>query len=134
MRTSPTGVDQTSLTRTQRAGLPLSADVARAIAEEHGVCVRPLAMRRIDAATGRVDVVGVPCGSTREEQCRPCADEARRLGMAPMPPGVALGDLAGHRATKPIQGQQELMAARADLTSACAECRAAGRRLLRADR
>ena len=61
---------------------PLSTDVARAIAEQHGVCVRPLAMRRIDITTGLVEIVPVPCGSTREDQCRPCADKARRLRMA----------------------------------------------------
>ena len=33
-------VDQASLTRAQRAALPLSTDVAQAIAEQHGVCVR----------------------------------------------------------------------------------------------
>ncbi|MFL6150049.1 MAG: replication initiator [Pseudonocardiaceae bacterium] len=39
-------------------------------------------MRRIDTTTGRVDIVPVPCGSTREDQCRPCADKARQLRMA----------------------------------------------------
>lgn len=28
--------------------LPLSTEVARVIAEDHGSCIRPLAMRRID--------------------------------------------------------------------------------------
>lgn len=78
----PNTVDLTQMTRQQRAALPLSTDVAQAIAEQHGVCVRPLAMRRIDTTTGRVDIVPVPCGSTREEQCRPCAEKARRLRMA----------------------------------------------------
>jgi hypothetical protein len=52
----------------QRATLPLSTDVAQALAEQHGVCIRPLAMRRIDTTTGRVEVVPVPCGSTREDR------------------------------------------------------------------
>jgi hypothetical protein len=75
-------VDLTRMTRQQRAALPLSTEVAQVIAEQHGVCIRPLAMRRIDTTTGRVDIVPVPCGSTREDQCRPCADKARRLRMA----------------------------------------------------
>ena len=54
----------------------------RSIAEEHGVCIRPLAMRRIDTTTGRIEIVPIPCGSTREDQCRPCAEKARRLRMA----------------------------------------------------
>jgi hypothetical protein len=43
------------MTRAQRAAQPLSADVAHALAEQHGVCTRPLAMRRIDTTTGRTD-------------------------------------------------------------------------------
>jgi hypothetical protein len=77
----PNPLDLTQMTRAQRAALPLSTDVAQAIAEQHGVCVRPLAMRRIDTTTGAVEVVPVPCGSTREDQCRPCADKARKLRM-----------------------------------------------------
>src|SRR3979409_2469880 len=80
--TKPTIVDVERMTRAQRAALPLSTDVAQALAEQHGVCVRPLAMRRIDTSIGRVDVLPVACGSPREDQCRPCADKARRLRMA----------------------------------------------------
>ena len=65
--TTPTSVDAVRMTRAQRAVLPLSTDVAQALAEQHGVCIRPLAMRRIDTTTGRVEVVPVPCGSTRED-------------------------------------------------------------------
>ena len=54
-----TAVDAARMTRAQRAALPLSTDVAQALAEQHGVCVRPLAMRRIDTSTGRVDVLPV---------------------------------------------------------------------------
>jgi hypothetical protein len=75
-------VDLTRMTRQERAALPLSTEVAQVIAEQHGVCIRPLAMRRIDTTTGRVDIVPVPCSSTRQDQCRPCADKARRLRMA----------------------------------------------------
>jgi hypothetical protein len=80
--TGATVIDLTHMSRQQRAALPLSTEVAQVIAEQHGVCIRPLAMRRIDTATGRVDIVPVPCSSTRADQCRPCADKARRLRMA----------------------------------------------------
>ena len=46
----------------------------------HPGCVRPLPRRRIDLTTGRVDVVPVPCGSTREDQCRPCAERPAGSG------------------------------------------------------
>ncbi|MCA1694205.1 MAG: replication initiator protein, partial [Actinobacteria bacterium] len=77
----PETLDVGRMTRAQRAALPLSAEVAQALAEQHGVCIRPLAMRRIDTTTGRVDIVPVACGSTREDHCRPCSDKARRLRM-----------------------------------------------------
>jgi hypothetical protein len=60
--TEPTILDASRMTRAQRAALPLTTEVAQAIAEQHGVCIRPLAMRRIDTTTGRVEVVPVPCG------------------------------------------------------------------------
>src|SRR5579884_243290 len=113
-------------TRAQRAALPLSAEVAQVLAEQHGVCVRPLAMRRIDTTTGRVDVVPVPCGSTREDQCRPCADKARRLRMAQCRDGWHLETEPVIERTKPAEEHTELMALRADLFTAYAECRAAG--------
>ncbi|HET9254287.1 MAG TPA: replication initiator, partial [Pseudonocardiaceae bacterium] len=70
----PASLDVARMTRAQRATLPMSAEVLQALAERHGVCTRPLAMRRIDTTTGRIEVVPVPCGSTREDRCRPCAE------------------------------------------------------------
>jgi hypothetical protein len=114
------------MTRAQRAELPLSAEVAQTLAEQHGVCIRPLAMRRIDTTTGRLDIVPVPCGSTREDHCRPCADKARRLRMAQCRQGWHLDtEPVTHRAT-PSEEHTELMAARADLLAAYAECKTNG--------
>jgi hypothetical protein len=112
------------MTRAQRAALPVSADVVMALAHQHGVCVRPLAMRRIDTTTGRVEVVPVSCGSTREDQCAPCADKARRLRMAQCCEGWHLdAEPVIERAT-PTEEHQELMATRADLAATYAECEA----------
>ena len=103
------------MTRAQRAALPLTADVAQALAEQHGVCIRPLAMRRIDTTTGRVDIVPVPCGSTRDDQCRPCAEKARRLRMVQCREGWHLDtEPITDRAT-PSEDHKALMATRADL-------------------
>ncbi len=124
--TPPTTLDMTGMTRAQRAALPLTADVALAVAEQHGVCVRPLAMRRIDTTTGRVDVVPVPCGSTREDQCRPCADKARRLRMVQCREGWHLAEEPVTDRAQPTDEQKTLLAARADLVTAHAECRAVG--------
>ncbi|MDN5914910.1 MAG: helitron helicase-like domain-containing protein [Pseudonocardia sp.] len=111
-------IDQDKLTRAQKALLALSNDVATQLAEDHGVCVRPLAMRRIDLTSGRVDVVPVPCGSTREDQCRPCSDKARRLRMVQCREGWHLEDEPISKPADPSERQKELMATRADLHAA----------------
>src|SRR6185437_73645 len=119
-------LDVSSMTRAERAALPVAAEVIHLLAEQHGVCVRPLAMRRIDTTTGRVDVVPVACGSTREDQCRPCADKARRLRMAQCREGWHLETEPIIERTRPSEEQQELMATRADLVAAYTECKAHG--------
>jgi hypothetical protein len=122
----PTTLDIAQMTRAQRAVLPLSAEVAQALAEQHGVCIRPLAMRRIDTSTGRVDIVPVPCGSTREDQCRPCAEKARRLRMAQCRQGWHLDTEPVTDRAKPSAEHTELMATRADLLAAYTECKTTG--------
>src|SRR6185312_15498279 len=119
-------VDQDQLTRAQKALLALSGDVAERLAEDHGVCVRPLAMRRIDLTTGRVDVVTVPCGSRWEDRCRPCADKNRRLRMTQCREGWHLDHEPTPTPAKPTEQQKQLMAARADLHTAYAEAREDG--------
>ncbi|MCA1709333.1 MAG: replication initiator protein, partial [Actinobacteria bacterium] len=109
--TDPTALDGARLTRAQRTALPVSADVVQALAAQHGVCLRPLAMRRIDTTTGRVDIVPVPCGSIREDHCRPCADKARRLRMVQCRQGWHLDEEPVTQRAKPSQKHQELMAA-----------------------
>ncbi|HEV7831234.1 MAG TPA: replication initiator [Pseudonocardiaceae bacterium] len=121
-----TSSDAAQMTRAQRVVLPLSADVAHALAEQHGVCTRPLAMRRIDTTTGRVDIVPVPCGSTRENQCRPCAEKARRLRMAQCRQGWHLEDEPVIDRATPSEDHKELMATRADLLAAYTECKTNG--------
>jgi hypothetical protein len=108
----PNSVDLTQMTRAQRAALPLSADVIQALAEGHGVCVRPLAMRRIDTTTGRVEVVPVPCGSTRDDHCHPCAEKARRLRMAQCREGWHLDTEPTIDRAAPSEEHRELMGAR----------------------
>jgi hypothetical protein len=83
-------------------------------------------MRRIDTTTGRVEVVPVACRSTRDDQCHPCADKARRLRMAQCRQGWHLDtEPVTNRAT-PTEEHRELMTTRADLISVHAECKAIG--------
>ncbi|MET1058216.1 MAG: replication initiator [Nocardioides sp.] len=51
------------------------------LAENNGVCVRPLMRRVTDRESGHVQRVVIPCGSTRESVCMPCASKGRRLRM-----------------------------------------------------
>lgn len=59
--------------------LGVTTDMAVAAAERVGVCIRPLLRRVTDRATGATHTVPIPCGSTREKVCKPCAEKARRL-------------------------------------------------------
>src|SRR5918997_2755523 len=122
----PTAMDAGRMTRAQRAVLPLSADVAQVLAEQHGVCIRPLAMRRIDTSTGRVEIVPVPCGCTRQDQCPPCADKARRLRMVQCREGWHLDTEPVTERTKPTEEHKALMGARSDLLAAYTECKTLG--------
>jgi hypothetical protein len=56
-------------------------DLARAAAEANGVCTSPVVRSVFDRETGVTHMVPIPCGSTRESKCKPCADKARRLRM-----------------------------------------------------
>ena len=57
----------------------VTTDMAVAVAEAVGVCVRPILRTVTDRATGETTAVPIPCGSTRSSVCPSCADKARRL-------------------------------------------------------
>ena len=76
------GVVQDS--RAGRAVLdPLEWDKAMVagLAQDQGVCVRPLARRLVDRVSGEASTVVLPCGSTQESRCPTCAKRARILRM-----------------------------------------------------
>jgi hypothetical protein len=58
---------------------PLARHVVEAVAIEHGVCVRPVPMRRTDLTSGKSEVVYLPCGHTLASVCPPCAERNRKL-------------------------------------------------------
>ena len=72
----------------------ITNDMARELAVNAGVCVRPLMRRVLDRDTGTETRVAIACGSTREAVCPPCARKARMLRMQQCPEGW-------HRATEP---------------------------------
>jgi hypothetical protein len=73
---------------------PLEWDKAMVagLAEDQGVCVRPLARRLVDRVTGEASTVVLPCGSTRESRCPTCARRARVLRMHQCAEGWHLAD------------------------------------------
>lgn len=100
-------------TRAARMTKPPAAAVLRVLAEANGVCVRPLAIRRVDTDTGLSEVIEVPCGARMASKCKPCAERNRRLRIqqirdgwhlteeptvAPEPPGQDVLSLVRLRA------------------------------------
>ncbi|WP_084964588.1 replication initiator [Thermoactinospora rubra] len=71
-----------SLPRAVRLAMPHARDVVEEVAKLHGVCIRPIPLKRLDTHTGRWDLIDVPCGSTLESKCPPCAKRNRHLRMA----------------------------------------------------
>ncbi|MES0832523.1 replication initiator [Nocardiopsis tropica] len=72
---TPTGKS----TRAERLAQPLAREVAEQVAADHGVCIRPVSLRRTNTATGATEVIDVPCGSTLESRCPACARRKRSL-------------------------------------------------------
>jgi hypothetical protein len=67
-------------------------DLVTAAAEKTGVCVRPLIVRRTDNHTGQTKAIGIRCGTTRAEACRPCAERNRAIRMDQAREGWHLSD------------------------------------------
>ena len=82
----------TGTTRAQRMAMPLARDVVRALAVEHGACIRPIQLRRRNLDTGEIDQVLVPCGHTLASVCPACAERAKSLRAAQCREGWHLED------------------------------------------
>ncbi|MCG8914830.1 replication initiator protein [Actinokineospora sp. PR83] len=105
---------------------PLAADVITAAAEQHGVCVRPFTMEVTDSGTGAMRYVGVPCGSTVESVCAPCAKKAKALRMVQCREGWHLDTEPVDQRGKPTADQRAVVEYRADLVAAYRESVEAG--------
>src|SRR5262249_48413332 len=69
-------------TRVDRMAQPTARDAVRAVAENHGACLRPIQLRRINTQTGETEQVLIPCGATLADICPPCAARAKELRAA----------------------------------------------------
>jgi hypothetical protein len=90
--TQMTGMTTTRATRADRMAMPLAGDVLREVAVENGACIRPVQLRRTDPETGQSETVLVPCGSTLDSVCPPCAERAKTLRAAQCREGWHLED------------------------------------------
>ncbi|MGK4583509.1 replication initiator [Kitasatospora sp. HPMI-4] len=108
----------TATTRVERARMPLAQGVLRSVAEQHGVCVRPVAVRRTDVLTGQTEIVDIPCGATRASLCPTCAERKRRLRAAQCREGWHLTEEPVLDPDPATDEQHFLTELRADLTKA----------------
>ncbi|MGK5551693.1 replication initiator [Actinomadura kijaniata] len=92
---------------------PLARGVVEAVAIEHGVCVRPVPMRRVNLTTGESEVVYVPCGHTLASVCPPCAERKRKLRAVQCAQGWHLDTEPVIQRADPDQDQAALMELRA---------------------
>jgi hypothetical protein len=103
--------------RAERMRQPLAADVITAVADQHGVCVRPFTMEVGDPNTGELRYVPMPCGSTVASVCGPCARKTRALRMAQCREGWHLTEEPTFHASKPTAEQRAQLTERADLVA-----------------
>jgi len=108
------GMTSTRVTRAARMALPLARDVLRDLAVENGACIRPIQLRRTDRDTGQTDTVLVPCGSTLDSACPPCAERAKTLRAAQCREGWHLEDEPGLTPGPATQDQQWWITMRAE--------------------
>ncbi|GGM99636.1 hypothetical protein GCM10011609_42470 [Lentzea pudingi] len=113
--------DVAGQTRAERMRQPAAIDVTKAAAEQHGVCVRPFTMEVEDHESFEVRYVAVPCGSTIESVCKPCAKKAKALRMAQCREGWHMDVEPDFTPEPPTKDQMELLEYRADLMKAYKE-------------
>ncbi|SEM59972.1 replication initiator [Nonomuraea pusilla] len=110
-----TNPNDRALPRAVRLAMPLAREVAVEVAKQYGVCVRPVPLRRLDTQTGRWELVDVPCGSTLDAACPPCAKRNRQLRIAQCREGWHLDHEPTTTPDEPTDDQRWLVEFRADL-------------------
>jgi replication initiator protein RepSA len=109
------GMTTIRATRADRMAMPLAGDVLRDVAVENGACIRPIQLRRTDRDTGQTEAVLVPCGSTLESVCPPCAERAKTLRAAQCREGWHLEDEPGIQPDPATEDQRWWITLRAEV-------------------
>ncbi|RKT53070.1 hypothetical protein C8E97_1618 [Saccharothrix australiensis] len=110
-------LDVAGMTSAERARMPLTLDVVKAAAEQHGVCTRPVLREVVDRDTGEVRIVGIRCNATQASKCPACADRNRRSRMAQCREGWHLDHEPVAERHTPTADQVALVVHRSDLTA-----------------
>lgn len=111
----PTATGKT--TRSERLAQPLAREVAEQVATEHGVCVRPVSLRRTAMATGETEIIDVPCGSTLKSRCPSCAKRKRSLRRTQCEEGWHLTSEPVVEPDPPTEQQRDWVEQRAVVTA-----------------
>ncbi|MDH2426939.1 replication initiator [Sphaerisporangium sp. TRM90804] len=105
---------------------PLARDVVEAVAVQHGVCIRPVPLKRVDTATGKSEIIDVPCGATLASKCPSCAKQNRHLRMAQCREGWHLDSEPVITPDEPDADQRWLVEFRADVQAQRDQAASAG--------
>ncbi len=110
-----TDLDSRRMTAAERRSIPNLPEIAQEMADQHGVCKRPLPMRSFDQSSGEMKYVGVPCKSTLECVCPACARRALVLRQQQCREGWHIQEEPVDDKREPTAHELELMEARAGL-------------------
>ncbi len=105
---------------------PLAREVVRNVAIEHGVCIRPVPMRRVDLTTGAAEMVYVPCGHTLASVCPTCAERKQKLRAVQCRAGWHLDQEPVIERADPGEDQRFLMSLRAEAQARRDQAEASG--------
>ena len=105
-------------TRAERMARPRLSDVIKAVAEEHGACIRPVQLRKTNLDTGQAEQVLIPCAATLASVCPPCAERAKTLRAGQCREGWHLEDEPITTPDPPDDYERWLAATLADLHAA----------------
>ncbi|MFC7590406.1 replication initiator [Nonomuraea antimicrobica] len=104
-----------STPRALRMAQPLARDVMEEVAKQHGVCIRPVPLKRLDTHTGQWEIIDVPCGSPMDSKCPPCAKRNKQLRKAQCREGWHLDKEPTITPDQPNEEQCWLVEFRADI-------------------
>ncbi|WP_063713081.1 replication initiator [Nocardia jiangxiensis] len=121
-----TDLDSRRRTAAEQRAIPNMPEIAQDLADQHGVCTRPLPMRSFDQASGEMKYVGAPCKSTLECVCPACAARARALRIQQCREGWHIEEEPVDDKREPTEAERAIVLARASLQEEYEQAKEAG--------